>query len=222
VRCTRCVQRTSCLCDGLKPAADPALLCSVCGAPGGDPSNPQATDRPRSARPSSRRNGSQVRSRPCASAARRGCGAARRGGSKSIVVLGLHAFSRGLAAPGPRRPSWSAGSTARAFRRTVPQELPRGSSARGAASWPVQQTLFRGCMHSRPQACNVRALSRAAGNTHRHRCLRCQHRTETCRFSGLRIYPGRGIKLARTDGQVGRSISARVGLLLALPCCAGP
>ena len=26
-------------------------------------------------------------------------------------------------------------------------------------------------------------------------------RTETCRFSGLRIYPGRGMKLARTDGQ---------------------
>lgn len=31
---------------------------------------------------------------------------------------------------------------------------------------------------------------------------RCLSRTETCRFSGLRIYPGRAVKFVRTDTQI--------------------
>lgn len=30
----------------------------------------------------------------------------------------------------------------------------------------------------------------------------CPCRTQTCRFSGLRIYPGKGVLYIRTDGQV--------------------
>ena len=34
-------------------------------------------------------------------------------------------------------------------------------------------------------------------------------KTETCRFSGLRVYPGHGIKLARVDGQVFLFLNAK-------------
>jgi len=40
------------------------------------------------------------------------------------------------------------------------------------------------------------------------RCVR--HRTETCRFSGLRIYPGKGSRFVRGDGQVFIFLSRKV------------
>lgn len=48
-------------------------------------------------------------------------------------------------------------------------------------------------------------VSAAAGSTRSH-CKICLLpwccRTQTCRFSGLKIYPGKGIFFVRTDGQV--------------------
>ena len=39
---------------------------------------------------------------------------------------------------------------------------------------------------------------------------RVRHRTETCRFSGLRIYPGKGSRFVRGDGQVFIFLSRKV------------
>lgn len=38
-------------------------------------------------------------------------------------------------------------------------------------------------------------------------------KTETCRFSGLRVYPGHGSTLVRTDSQVFKFLSSKVGRL---------
>lgn len=52
-------------------------------------------------------------------------------------------------------------------------------------------------------------------------------RTQTCRFSGLRIYPGKGIQFIRVDGQVGKGGapvsfgSAQVALCGAGSACTG-
>lgn len=45
-------------------------------------------------------------------------------------------------------------------------------------------------------------------------------KTATCRFSGLRIYPGRGIIFVRVDGQVqtATTVQAQLDLFLVLTC----
>jgi hypothetical protein len=120
-----------------------------------------------------RRHGSQVRAR----CARRDACSPRVGAARAGPSGGRARRTR-AAAPG--------GGAAERCRHS------RGAlRARGV---PAACRLLRHCCHPWPlqTSCSAARLLTAPPAA-------C--RTETCRFSGLRIYPGRGIKLARTDGQ---------------------